>query len=153
MAKFTESHAWIRRSFRLIDITAIANSIPITNRTDMAVQRIFGKRLPRMEVAAKMLQIALEAIASNRSKVISGNTHSIVELMAARPMLARVMNADVNALMYNVATVVNKSSEYYNLVGHSFYYSSKPPTIKGVDQKLFGYRLCVIYDVRADDGS
>lgn len=141
------------KRYMLFDVTTIANSIPITTRTDIAVQRIFGKRMPRMEVAAKMFQIALEAIAANRSKVISGNTHSIVELMAQRPMLARVMNADVNALMYNVAKVVNKSSDYYNHVGHSFYYSSKPPTVKGVDQKLFGYRLCVIYDVRAGDGS
>lgn len=152
MATFTESHTWIRRSYRLIDITAIANAIPVSAKMDTVVYRIFGKRMLRMEVAAKMLQIALEVIAANRTKVMNGNTHTIVELMAQRPMLARVMSADVNALMYNVAKLVNKTSDYYNLVGHEFYYSSKPPTVKGVDQKLFGYRLCVIYDVRAGDG-
>ena len=100
-----------------------------------------------------MLQIALEAISANRTKVMNGNTHTIVELMAQRPILARVMSSDVNALMYNVAKLVNKTSDYYNLVGHEFYYSKRPPTIKGVDQKLFGYRLCAIYDVRVSDGS
>lgn len=141
------------RNYRLIDITAIANALPVSSKLDVVVYRIFGKRMLRMDVAAKMLQIALEVISANRTKVMNGNTHTIVELMAQRPMLARVMSSDVNALMYNVAKLVNKTSDYYNLVGHEFYYSKRPPTIKGVDQKLFGYRLCAIYDVRVSDGS
>lgn len=141
------------KNYRLIDITTIANAIPISPKADVVTYRIFGKRMLRMEVAAKLFQIALEAIAANRAKVMNGNTHTIVELMAQRPMLARVMTADVNSLLYNVAKLINKTSDYYNLVGHDFYYSKKPPVLKGVDQKLFGYRLCVIYDVRANDGS
>lgn len=141
------------KHFVLFDITLIANSIPVTSKTDTAVHRIFGKRMLRMEVASKLLQIALEAIAENRAKVMSGDTNTIVALMAQRPMLSRVMNSDVAALVYNVAKIVNKSSNFYNLVGHNFYYSAKAPKIVGIDQRLFGYRLCVTYDVRAVDGS
>lgn len=140
------------RNYRLIDITAIANALPVSPRTDKAILRIFGKRLLRMEAAAKLFKMALDGIANCRPRVMNGHTNAIVEAMVANPSLARVLNPDVEALLYSVAKLVNKTSDYYNLVGHEFYYSKRPPVIKGVDQKLFGYRLCVIYDVRVNDG-
>ena len=63
------------RNYRLIDITAIANALPVSSKLDVVVYRIFGKRMLRKDVAAKMLQIALEAISANRTKVTVSYTH------------------------------------------------------------------------------
>ena len=137
----------------LFDITKIIRAIPHSSNMDMAIRRIFGDRISRDDALAKLTQVILEVIATNKAKVMAGYKQTIVELAVRHEFLNKRWSREAEQLVFQLASALGKSSDYARLVGEQFYYSRTPGRVISVEQKLFGTRLCVLYEVETGNGS